>query len=78
MVHKQSRNKNKGLRGNTNPIKRRTYITVLYIKGLRESVKNTCKKYGIQVFFKGGKDLLMAPKDRSDHSEKWHHLQVQV
>ena len=49
MVHKQSRNKNKGLRGNTNPIKRRTYITVPYIKGLGESVKNTCRKYGIQV-----------------------------
>ena len=72
MVHKQSSNKNKGLKGNNNnPIKRRTYITVPYIKGLGESVKNTCKKYGIQVFFKGGKtikDLLMALKDR-DESE---------
>ena len=73
MVHKQSRNKNKGLRGNINPIKRRTYITVPYIKGLDESVKNTCKKYGIQVFFKGGKtikDLLMAPKDRDLITQK--------
>ena len=35
MVHKQSGNQNKGLRGNNNnPIKRRTYITVPYIKGL--------------------------------------------
>ena len=80
MAHKQSSNKNKGLRGNNNHPKRRTYITVPYIKGLGESVKNTCKKYGIQVFFKGGKtikDLLMAPKrQRSHHSEKWHHLQI--
>ena len=73
MVHKQSRNKNKGLRGNTNPSNRRAYITVPYIKGLSESVKNTCKKYGIQVFFKGGKtvkDLLVAPKDRDLITQK--------
>ena len=30
-------------------------VNVPYIKGLGESVKNTYKKYGIQVFFKGGK-----------------------
>ena len=38
-----------------------------------ESVKNICKKYGIQVFFKGGKtikDLLMAPKDRDLITQK--------
>ena len=73
MSHKQSRNKNKGLMGNNNHPKRRTYITVPYIKGLGESVKNTCKKYGIQVFFKGGKtikDLLMAPKDRDLITQK--------
>ena len=52
MMHRQSNHKNKGQRGNTNSIKRRTYITVPYVKGLGESVKNTCKKYGIQVFFK--------------------------
>ena len=73
MSHKQSRNKNKGLMGNNNHPKRRTYITVLYIKGLGESVKNTCKKYGTQVFFKGGKtikDLLMAPKDKDLITQK--------
>ena len=53
--------------------KRRTHITVPYIKGLGESVKNICKRYGIQVFFKGGKtikDLLMAPKDRDLITQK--------
>ena len=73
MAHKQSKNKNKGLRGNSNHPNRRTYITVPYTKGLGESVKNTCKKYGIQVFFKGGKtikDLLMAPKDKDLITQK--------
>ena len=35
--------------------------------------QKTCKKYGIQVFFKGGKtikDLLMAPKDRDLITQK--------
>ena len=57
---------------NTKSITRRTYITVPYSKGLSESFKNTCKKYGIQVYFRGGKtikDLLVAPKDR-DHITK--------
>ena len=73
MAHKQSTNKNKGPRENNNLPRRRTYITVPYIKGLGESVKNTCKKYGIQVFFKGGKtikDLLMAPKDKDLITQK--------
>ena len=70
---KQSKNKNQGPRGNINPTKRRTHITVPYIKGLGESVKNICKRYGVQVFFKGGKtikDLLMAPKDRDLITQK--------
>ena len=47
-------------------------ITVSYSEGLSESVKNICKKYGIQVHFKSGKsikDELVAPKDK-DHSTK--------
>ena len=39
-----------------------------YHQGLSESVKRTCNKYGVQVFFKGGvtiKSLLMAPKDQN-------------
>ena len=40
---------------------------VPYYQGLSESVKRTCNKYGVQVYFKGGvtiKSLLMAPKDQ--------------
>ena len=42
-----------------------TYV-VPYHQGLSESFKRTCKKYGIQVYCKGGhtiKNFLMAPKD---------------
>ena len=43
------------------------YIVVPYYQGLSESVKRTCNKHGVQVYFKGGvttKSLLMAPKDQ--------------
>ena len=43
------------------------YIVVPYHQGLTKSNKNICKKYGIEVYLKGGhtiKDLLMAPKDK--------------
>ena len=57
-VHIQSRNKGKKLTdNNTKSTTRRTYITVPYSKGLSESLKNTCKKYGIQVYFRGGKTI---------------------
>ena len=55
---------------NTNSINKRNYIVVPYTKGLSESIKTLCKKYGIQVYFKGGKSikhLLVAPKDK-------HHI----
>ena len=44
----------------------RPHITVPYYRGLSESVKQRCKNYGGQVYFRGGttiKNLLMAPKD---------------
>ena len=50
----------------------RGYTTVPNNEGLSESVKNICKRYGIQVHFKSGKtikDELVAPKDR-DHITK--------
>ena len=50
----------------------RGHITVSYHEGLSESVKNTCKKYGIQVHLKSGKSIkneLVAPKDK-DHLTK--------
>ena len=73
MVHIQSRNKGKRLTdNNTKSTTRITYITLPYSKGLSESFKNTCKIYGIQVYFRGGKtikDLLVAPIDK-DHITK--------
>ena len=48
------------------------HITVSYSEGLSKSVKNICKKYGIQVRFKSGKsieDELVAPIDK-DHLTK--------
>ena len=43
------------------------------MKGLSESIKNICKRYGIQVYFKGGKtikDILVAPKDKEYITKK--------
>ena len=45
------------------------YMILPYVRGLSESMKNICNKYGVQVHYRGGntiKDLLMAPKDK-DH-----------
>ena len=47
--------------------------------GLSESIKRSCKKYGVQVHFKGGlaiKNLLMAPKDKDHPEKKWSHVQT--
>ena len=70
----QSRNNGKRLKdNNTKSNTRRTYITVPYSKGLSESFKNTCKKHGTQVYFRGGKtikDLLVSPKDRDHITQK--------
>ena len=32
-------------------------MVVPYSQGIAESFKNICRKYGIQVYFKGGKTL---------------------
>ena len=43
------------------------------MKGLSESIKKTCKRYDIQVYFKGGKiikDLLVAAKDKKHITKK--------
>ena len=61
-AHK-NRNKSRTTQQNNNP---RPYITVPYYKGLSETIKQRCKNYGVQVYFRGGKtikNLLMAPKD---------------
>ena len=59
-------------RSNSSKTINRGHITVSYEEGLSESVKNICKKYGIEVHFKSGKsikDELVAPKDQ-DHLTK--------
>ena len=48
-------------------------MVVPYSKGISESFKNICKKYGIQVYFKGGKtieNLLVSPKDKDNIKKK--------
>ena len=53
--------------GQPNNNSQNSYMVVPYYQGLSESIKKTCKKYGVQVHFKGGqtiKSLLMAPKDK--------------
>ena len=52
---------------------KQNYIVVPYYKGLSESLKRTCQKHGVQVYFKGGntiKSLLMAPKDKDPLMKK--------
>ena len=59
-------------RNNSNKTISRGHITVSYSEGLSESVKNVCKKYGIEVHLKSGKNIkdeLVAPKDQ-DHLTK--------
>ena len=58
---------------NTQQNCQKPYMVVLYYEGLSESVKRTCKKHGVQVYFRGGvtiKNLLMAPKDQDPMLKK--------
>ena len=46
---------------------KKSHIEVPYYSGLSESIKNIGKKFGVQVYCKGGttiKNLLMSPKDK--------------
>ena len=55
------------------------HLVIPYYQGISESMKKTCSKYGVQVYFKGGntiKNLLMAPKDQDAIQKKWSHLQI--
>ena len=47
---------------------KKSYKVVPYYSGLSESIKNIGRKFGVQVYFKGGttiKNLLMTPKDKA-------------
>ena len=51
----------------SNNTQKKSYIMVQYYSGLSKSIKNIGRKFGVQVYCKGGttiKNLLMAPKDR--------------
>ena len=46
---------------------KKSHIVVPFMKGLGESCKNICRRYGVEVYFKGGRtirDLLVHPKDK--------------
>ena len=77
-AHK-NKNKSRTTQHNNTP---RPHITVPYYRGLSESIKQRCKNYGVQVYFRGGKtikNLLMAPKDLDPMMKKmWDHLQLQM
>ena len=48
-------------------------MVIPYTKGLAESFKHTCGKYGIQTYFKGNttiRQVLMRPKDQDPKEKK--------
>ena len=60
-------------RTNTQQNCQKLYMVVPYYQGLNESVKRTCNKHGVQVYFRGGvtlRNLLMAPKDQDPMLKK--------
>ena len=61
----ENQKKNNNSNTNKQMSNQNPYIMVPYYKGLSESMKRTCNKHGVQVYFKGGntiRNLLMAPK----------------
>ena len=71
---KQDQNK-RGMNINTNATcgNQKPYMVVPYVKGLSESLKNVCRKHGVQIYCKGSntiKSLLMAPKDKDPITKK--------
>ena len=48
-------------------------MVISYYKGISESIKKTCSKHGVHIYFKGGntiKTLLVAPKDQDTIQKK--------
>ena len=74
MKMKKPAQKKKNTGNNNNQASyKKPYMVVPYYKGLSESVKRTCNKHGVQVYFRGGvtiKNLLMAPKDQDPMLKK--------
>ena len=49
------------------------HIVIPYTPGIGESLKNICKKHGVDVHFKGGqtlKNILVSPKDKDTTTSK--------
>ena len=49
------------------------HIVIPYTQGIGESLKNICKKHGVDVHFKGGqtlKNILVSPKDKDRITSK--------
>ena len=58
---------------NTQQNCQKPYMVVPYYHSLSESVKRTCNRHGVQVYFRGGvttKNFLMAPKDQDPMLKK--------
>ena len=61
----------KNNQGNNNT--KKSYIVVPYMKGLGGTCKNICRRYGVEVYFRGGstiRDFLVHPKDRDTICKK--------
>ena len=68
-------NNNQPIITSNNRITKKTIgqIVIPYTKGIAESIKHTCGKYGIQVHFKGNttiKQILMKPKTETPRTAK--------
>ena len=59
--------------GQNNISNQNLYMVIPYYQGLSESIKKSCKKFGVQVHFKGGqtiRNLFMALKDKDPITKK--------
>ena len=56
-----------GTQAPTNEVKTKGHIVTPYTQGLCKSIKEICRRYGIQTYFKGNstiKSLLVSPNDK--------------
>ena len=67
MKTRTATNKSRTRNSNASINIQKPHMVIPYYQGISESLKKTCRVYGVQVYFKGGntiKNLLMAPKDQ--------------
>ena len=72
-MKKPAQKKKNTVKNNNQTTYQKPYMVVPYYKGPSESVKRTCNKHGVQVYFRGGvtiKNLLMAPRDQDPMLKK--------